>query len=405
MGRSSKRGPDRHRGLIVIVLVMVLVVLGVVWEFHSKPRADRPHHRTRKSRDRAYTSKVKIEHAPRSEARLERVMEVWPDASHDSGEAEFVEVPTVLVLIYNELPWPVQSPAECAVDCRLTEDRSLLGVAHGVVLNAPFLDHESLDDVQKTQDQQWVALCMGAHSDRQCKKIHAEVQGRIDLIASYKPGANIPVYSYIPPTHLLWRPTPVTRRPELVALLSSTCSKEKEPERFEFLTSLMSHLSDEGVASYGECFHNMDLPLHSDEPDPGDLEASEFAPRINHKVLSAIAQHKFLLVFENQDTPHYHTDKFWLGFQAGVVPVYWGSETILSEKFGPGPNSFVFAREYPTGKKLAARLKEIAADKKLYQSYFDWKRHNITAPYKAHKDNDASNFACNVCKKIVALAQ
>lgn len=89
-----------------------------------------------------------------------------------------------------------------------------------------------------------------------------------------------------------------------------------------------------------------------------------------------------------------------MGFQAGAVPVYWGSETIKSGLYGPGPNSFIFAKDFKSGKDLAKHIRDIAKDDLRFKSFFAWKKEPITAPYQNHKDNDISNIACNICKKV-----
>ena len=83
------------------------------------------------------------------------------------------------------------------------------------------------------------------------------------------------------------------------------------------------------------------------------------------------------------------------------MPVYWGHSTIVKGRYGPGPGSFVYARDYSSARELAKELERIAANDDRYQSYFRWKRQSVTMPYQYHKDNDVSNLACNICKKVL----
>ena len=200
---------------------------------------------------------------------------------------------TVRLLVYNELEWHLNSPGagECAVECQVTYERDAFDSVDVVLFSAPLLDAEVLENSIKPEDQAWVGLCMGPRSDEQCKRMHAELDGRIDLISSYKPKSDIPAFFYVPPAPLLWRAKPigsVDKPHELAALLSSTCDREAAPERFALLTGLMKHLAL-GVASYGECFHNSDLPEHSEDFDEKDPEYSEFSFTHTKKVPRCLA--------------------------------------------------------------------------------------------------------------------
>ena len=256
MARATRRSAQHWYGLLSLMALVFLLILAVVWEFHqpkihNPKKAPRPRRSTRKL-------KPKLPEVIVTKPPTDR----WPYAEPPEGQAEFEELESpVLVLAYNELPWTLESPLGCEVRCNVTYDRGELRRADAVLFTAPMLDHETLEQYEKPPEQTWIALCMGAHSDRECRRVHADLGGRIDMIASYKPGADISAYFYVPTPNLLWRPTPEIRKPELVSLLSSTCVREKEPERFDLLSSVLRHLDGDGVASYGECFHNKDLPF------------------------------------------------------------------------------------------------------------------------------------------------
>jgi len=51
--------------------------------------------------------------------------------------------------------------------------------------------------------------------------------------------------------------------------------------------------------------------------------------RMNHTDhIKYLSQFRFMITFENQSLPHYHTEKITNAFEAGVIPIYWGDPYI-----------------------------------------------------------------------------
>jgi len=310
----------------------------------------------------------------------------------NQAAASAFERKVVLLVAYDAMPMPLESPHGCPVDCRVSSDRAHAPHAHGVIFHAP--DNSQMPSV-KTEGQVWIGLCMEDMKSEWCSKMEAAFDGQIDWRATYTPDADVSVYAYVPLPEELRREVPLKlSKSAPAALLLSTCHHSE----------LQQHIE---IASYGKCLHNAELPIappHGPMASAASKEHAKYSPSLTWDVLNALSHHKFYLAFERHDSDFYHTEKFWTGFAAGALPVYWGSRTILTEKYGPGKDSFIYARDFPKPKDLAEHLKMLDQHPDLYEKHFQWKTSSLSEHYFRHKAHDVSNLACNICKKIADAA-
>ena len=74
--------------------------------------------------------------------------------------------------------------------------------------------------------------------------------------------------------------------------------------------------------------------------------------------------------FENQRVDDYITEKLWVTFKAGVLPVYFGAPNI---KEHVPENSIVHVDDFESHDALVSHLNAILSDEDLYNSYHAWR--------------------------------
>ncbi|XP_071586413.1 alpha-(1,3)-fucosyltransferase 10 isoform X1 [Heliangelus exortis] len=170
-------------------------------------------------------------------------------------------------------------------------------------------------------------------------------------------------------------------------------------DRDSYVRELMCHIE---VDSYGECLHNRDLPQHLRHPTAMD--------DVNfYKIL---AQYKFILAFENAICEDYITEKLWRPLKLGVVPVYFGSPSIVD--WLPSNKSAILVSSFSHPRELAHFIKTLDTNDQEYESYLQWKlkgeisNPRLFAAMKERKwgvqditqDNYIDTFECMVCNRV-----
>lgn len=170
-------------------------------------------------------------------------------------------------------------------------------------------------------------------------------------------------------------------------------------DRDSYVRELMCHIE---VDAYGECLHNRDLPQHLRNPTA--MDDGNF-----YKIL---AQYKFILAFENAICEDYITEKLWRPLKLGVVPVYFGSPSIVD--WLPSNKSAILVSSFSHPQELAHYIKTLDTNDREYESYLQWKlKGDISNPrlltaMKERKwgvqditqDNYIDTFECMVCNRV-----
>ncbi|NXJ64432.1 FUT10 fucosyltransferase, partial [Rostratula benghalensis] len=170
-------------------------------------------------------------------------------------------------------------------------------------------------------------------------------------------------------------------------------------DRDSYVRELMCHIE---VDSYGECLHNRDLPQHLRNPTA--MDDGNF-----YKIL---AQYKFILAFENAICEDYITEKLWWSLKLGVVPVYFGSPSVVD--WLPSNKSAILVSSFSHPQDLAHYIKTLDRNDQEYESYLQWKlKGDISNPrlltaMKERKwgvqdimqDNYIDTFECMVCNRV-----
>ncbi|CAG8765298.1 25291_t:CDS:1, partial [Racocetra persica] len=182
-------------------------------------------------------------------------------------------------------------------------------------------------------------------------------------------------------------PFNITKLPHNSTLISFIASHETE-FRKNFVPSLMEHIP---VASFGGVSHNTDWNTH---PDCENLDFFESKNCV-------LSKYPFYLAIENCQEKDYSTEKFWIAFDLGIVPIIWGAPNTRS--YLPHPKSAIFIEDFQDTKALADYLKYLAKNETAYMEYHKWRTMKLSDGFKMKSYMSYLNFECNVCREVARL--
>lgn len=156
---------------------------------------------------------------------------------------------------------------------------------------------------------------------------------------------------------------------------------------------------------YGRFMHNRDIDLSDPLFDRFNVLPTwglEFVAGTRRiQKLKMISQHLFHLAFENSDCEWYHTEKAIQSLAAGTIGVYLGHPGV--RKFLPH-HSTIFVRDFPDAHTLAAYLQNVASNRSLYESYFEWRKKPIPLHLfklsKEHTIEYQQKVHCQMCALV-----
>lgn len=285
----------------------------------------------------------------------------------------------LLILIYNTMwdePFPA-APEEIPEDCMITTDRHYFPQADAVVFHLPTLYGELENDLDKPENQIWIAWSLECEENYPFLK-DPEFMGLFDLRMSYHAGADIvyPYYTYDYLTEIYRRDNPLNRISRICMLISSPFNQSK---RTEYLQELMQYTETD---SFGRLFNTKKLT-----DDRGRKSKMEL-----------YSKYKFVIAFENSIAPDYVTEKFFDPLLAGSVPVYLGAPNI--EEFAPGENCFVDVRMFENPRRLADFINNCYQNEELYLNFFHWKNHPLLPSFGNKVKAQKINPFLLLCSKV-----
>ena len=186
----------------------------------------------------------------------------------------------------------------------------------------------------------------------------------------------------------------------LVMYLNSGC--DTLSDRDSYVIELMKYVK---VDSYGKCVHNKDLPEHLIDPGAENMEASDLMDIISH--------YKFVLSFENAICEDYITEKLWRTLEAGSVPVYKGSPSVID--WAPNDHSIILVDDFSSPQVLANYLLDLDKNDTEYEKYLEYKIEGIinqrllehmnrrewaVTDMTGLRFNPIEGFECYVCNKV-----
>lgn len=284
------------------------------------------------------------------------------------------------ILIYNTM-WnePLDIPLDqVPADCVFTTNRNLLEVADMVVFHLPTLAQELENDLDKPDNQKWVAWSMECEENYPFQK-DQEFMELFDYRMSYHQDADIisTYYQYSFQKDILQIPEmSFHRKKDICMLISSPFNQSK---RQEYLWELMQHIK---IDSYGRLFNNCKL-----EQDTG-----------RDSKIELYKTYKFVIAFENSCARDYVTEKFFDPLLAGAVPVYLGAPN--AEEFAPGKNSFISVPQFTSPKELADFLQACIEDEQLYNRFLKWKQQPLATSFLTKTEIQKVNPFIRLCQLI-----
>ena len=172
---------------------------------------------------------------------------------------------------------------------------------------------------------------------------------------------------------------PATQGIMMSIFVSASCNRHNN-----FIPRIMALIPSH---SFGACFNNQQ-------------EANSLIRSLSK------AQHAnkypFYLAIENTILEDYVTEKFYMGFRLNnTVMVYLGAPN--AQLYAPAPNSFIHANTFASVETLVAYLHQVAADKKLFQSFLAWRPYPSASfrsliedrSWPLHDSNQS--IACRAC--------
>ena len=114
------------------------------------------------------------------------------------------------------------------------------------------------------------------------------------------------------------------------------------------------------VDSYGACLNNR----------------QGYGARMTDNV-GAYKKYKFVVAIENSNCQDYVTEKLVKAVTSGSIPIVAGRNGRPDYRRYMPDHSFINVFDYPSISALAADLKRIGSDKKLYESYLWYRKHEL----------------------------
>ena len=105
------------------------------------------------------------------------------------------------------------------------------------------------------------------------------------------------------------------------------------------------------VDSFGESLRNCDIII------PGRNEG------FGRKFFDIVGEYKFMITFENINSPGVVTEKIYNAFISNTIPIYWGNKDI-NKIFNT--ESFINCHDFETIPKVIDYIKEVDNDDELY---------------------------------------
>ncbi|KAK2153636.1 hypothetical protein LSH36_291g09026 [Paralvinella palmiformis] len=180
--------------------------------------------------------------------------------------------------------------------------------------------------------------------------------GRVHYVMSYRRDSDFyspyrvirPLTAQDPPRYV--PRVPLSARNKSVVWVVSRCKTGSHRE--QYVEELAKHID---IDVYGQC------GSHSCPKEQWHLCLERFA-----------SNYKFYLSFENSLCRDYISEKFFEPLRHDIIPVVLGErDSVLSEHLTP--EAYINARNFDSPKTLAAYLRRVASDEKLFNKYFEWK--------------------------------
>ena len=266
----------------------------------------------------------------------------------------------------------------CPVKCELSSNKSRLMEASALVMHGGNIKELPLSS-KYAKSLPWILHIN--ENPAYWKSLGDEgIMGKFSYLASYRLDADFPCPQFTRPD--LMEPIPFAEKKGLAVAIYSNC----EDTRTLYMFRLMKHMA---VDSYGKCLRNR--------------------PRLpsGYNLTKAVMRrYKFVLTFPNADCDYYMTEKMYNVLSAGSVPVWMGTDKIDEVlQWGNLRHSYIKVGDFPSPKKLAEYLLDLAGNERKYNHFLKWKYEGLKFPKEYYKSAigqwwDGLPLYCRVCMRI-----
>lgn len=290
-----------------------------------------------------------------------------------------------IILIYNNPKWhhfELLKINDIPENYIITTDRKYYNQAYAVVFHLPDIYQSIDDDLEKPDNQLWVAWNMECEENYPWMKDEAFLD-LFDIRMDYHKDSDIvcPYIDTMCSQYAKEYSTEFLRSQDILKKENKICmiisSSVNQSHRIEYLKELMQYVD---IDSYGNLFSNKQI-----ENDNG-----------KETKLQIYSNYKFVIAFENAIGIDYVTEKFYDPLLVDAVPIYLGAPNI--EDFILGTNSYVNVKNYRSPQELANYLKRCFIDDDEYMTYHTWKNHPLHENFTKEVENQKTDPFIRLCE-------
>ena len=282
--------------------------------------------------------------------------------------------------------WPPVGPLQnCSVPCNIIRDETSWHSADVIVWNVRWMtgspERMGANLQTKPRNQRWVANYDFEAPTSENRRFMALIGKGVDWTASFETRSDFfkPLNQLVPEKQETFEERNFAAgKDKLLLWFVSNCGAKTRQNIF---SSIKSYLPAEKVTQYGSC--------------AGGVRGS-CRTRNNITCMQEVTRpYKFYAAFENNRCNGYITEKFFRGYEYGMVPIAWGGLGRADyEKVAPG-DSFIHVDDFKDHKALADYLLKLDADDASYNRYFAWQKDFRLTSMAETRDN----VTCQLCKE------
>ncbi|XP_046551400.1 alpha-(1,3)-fucosyltransferase C-like [Haliotis rubra] len=256
--------------------------------------------------------------------------------------------------------------------CDLTTDRTRLVSSDALLFHIG--DVYKLPSIRRS-DHIWVIFNMEALPN--IRQSFKHFNGLFNWTSWYRTDSTVPMsYGYALKRSIRDTEAPLdifAEKSKMVFWAASNC--DDRVQRYKMVNELKQYVD---VDTYGRC---------------GELVCD----KTDKKCFEKLAEYKFVLSFENSHCRDYVTEKYWLALRRRQIPVVYGGADYESLVL---PNSYINVRDFANLSSLATYMLDVAENRTLYNSYFDWMRDYELPPCNQELNEhcfDMESYFCSLC--------
>ena len=203
----------------------------------------------------------------------------------------------------------------------------------------------------------------------------AHLSGRFYSTTSFQSEIPLPYFSWDEYGHRIQaEPVIFDEAIKGAVFMAANCNSRNNREAL--VKSLMN--STFRVDSVSKCLHNAPKPEGT-----------------NNDKVKIMRHYLFYLAFENQCEDDYITEKLWLTYAAGVIPIYFGALNVHEHV---PPNSLINVNDFKDTDELVEYLNKVANNRTLYESYHAWREEPLPEAFVKKYNFTHIHSTCRTCR-------